>query len=111
LAGELPLKEHFDKALVKSGEVGVAFTAEKPDFAEYLRFVAILGKAAVIVLHVMGSEDDPIGNLHKVTVIAAIGAGESHAGFGRKGGAGFRIYRSIHSFPPLKIHFILRQAA
>jgi hypothetical protein len=81
-AGEWPLKEHFDKTLVKSGEVGVAFAAEKTDFAEYLGFVTILGKAAVSVLHIMGSENDAVGNFHKITVIAAVRACEPHAGFG-----------------------------
>jgi hypothetical protein len=60
---------------MEPGEIGIAFPAEKADFAQYLRFIAFLGKTAIIILHIMGGKNHPVGNLKKIPVIAAIGTG------------------------------------
>jgi len=81
---------------MEAGEIGVAFSAEKTDFPEYLGFVTILAKAAIVVLHIMGRQDNPIGNFDKICVITTGWAGKPHAPIGILIAAGLRVYRSIH---------------
>jgi hypothetical protein len=64
---------------VEAGKIGVTFSAKKTDFPKYLGFVTILAEAAVVVLHIMGREDDPIGNFNKICVITTGWAGKPHA--------------------------------
>ena len=76
---------------MEAGEIGIALTAEKTDFAENLRFIAFLGETAVIILNIMGGKDHPVGNLKKIPVIAAVGTDNAVGAFFRLGSsAGYR---------------------
>lgn len=66
---------------MKPGEISITFPAEKTDLAKYLRFISLLGKTAITVLHIMGGENHSISDFKKIPVVAAIGADNAVGAF------------------------------
>lgn len=90
---------------MKLGEISVALSAEKTNLSKNLGLVAILGKAAVAVLYIVGCQDNAIGNFNKITVITTIWTCYLHAALGGKlffdgfSGRGHSLYLSYKMRP------------
>lgn len=56
-------------------EIFLALAANKFDFAQYLRVVRFRGKASILILDVVGGDNDIFGNFVEIAIVAAAGAG------------------------------------
>jgi hypothetical protein len=72
------LKEHIQEVLVVFFELFVAFAAEEAHVPLDFGVVAHGGEAAIFVLDVKRGDGNSFGNLVKIRIIAAKGAGNSH---------------------------------
>ena len=67
---------------MKTGEVGIAFTAKEFYFTQNLRVVAVQSKAAIGILHIAAGNEYSVGYFQKIVVVAAYRADYSLAAFG-----------------------------
>lgn len=71
-------KKHFQKPLVKLGEIGPAFTAVEFYFPKDLGIIRFLAETAVVVLDVTRGKHHIIRYLQKLSVIAAFRTDNTH---------------------------------
>ncbi|MFZ5766534.1 MAG: hypothetical protein ACOY4H_13190 [Thermodesulfobacteriota bacterium] len=108
--GPAASEEHFQKALMETGQVGIAFTTVEADFTEDLRFITILTEAAITVLDIVGGENHSIGNFDEIVVVPAVRTTDPHAFFVGRMIAFLCLCLNIHLFSSCHILPILKQA-
>ena len=67
---------------MKTGEVGIAFTAKEFYFTQNLRVVTVQSEAAIGILHIAAGNEHSVGYLQEIVVVAAYRADYPWAAFG-----------------------------
>jgi hypothetical protein len=95
-----PLEKHFQKVVVILGKILVALAAKEFDLPEHLGLVAFLDKAAIFILEITGGQDNPVGDLKEIGVVAAVRATDARPAFGGNPAGGFHF--GFHAIPRQK---------
>jgi hypothetical protein len=66
---------------VDDGKFLVALAANELYLPQNLRFVAFLGKASIVILLIAGGQDNPVGDLKKIVIVAAVRAADTRPAF------------------------------